>query len=111
MLPFGVTSVTSDGKAVDWCRKPSDDDKQFLLKWFASDTATEAKFENVDGWIPYTPYLLGVPASLINKKMVFLKMALILSTGICTSMVAAGCRLAFICVDSNLTTVLQKPLN
>lgn len=71
MLPFGVTSVTSDGKAVDWCKKPSDDDKQFLLKLFASDTATEAKFENVDGWMPYSPYLLGVPASLINKKMVF----------------------------------------
>ena len=71
MLPFGVTSVTSGGKAVDWCRKPSDDDKQFLLKRFVSDTATEVKFENVDGWIPCSPYILGVPASLINKTMVF----------------------------------------
>ena len=71
MLPFGVISVTSDGKAVDWCRKPSDDDKQFLLKQFTSDTTTEAKFENVEGWIPYSPYILGIPASLINKKMVF----------------------------------------
>ena len=71
MLPFGVTSVTSGGKAVDWCRKPSDDDKQFLLKRFASDRETEVIFENADGWIPYTPYILGVPASLINKAMVF----------------------------------------
>ena len=70
MLPFTVTSVTSGGKAVDWCRT-SDNDKQFLLKEFIGDTNTSIAFANVDGWSPCTPYILGIPASLINKKMVF----------------------------------------
>ena len=70
MLPFTVTSVTSGGKAVDWCRK-SDNDKQFLLKEFIGDTNTSVAFANVNSWSPCTPYILGVPTSLINKKMVF----------------------------------------
>ena len=70
MLPYEVTSVTSNGKAVDWCRK-SDNDKQFLLKQFFSDKATEVTFTNVDQWIPSTPYILGTPGTFADKKMVF----------------------------------------
>ena len=70
MLPYTVTSVTSGGAKVDWCRK-SDSDKQFLLKDFTGDTASEVLFANVDNWTPCSPYILGVPEKLINKKMVF----------------------------------------
>lgn len=70
ILPYAVTAVTSGGKTVDWCRK-SDNDKQFLLKDFIGDKASEVSFANVASWVPCTPYILGVPASLINKKMVF----------------------------------------
>lgn len=69
MLPFSVAGVTSDGKAVKWCRT-SDTDQQFLLKEFTGDTASEVTFGYVDSWIPCKPYILGTPTALVNKKMV-----------------------------------------
>ena len=81
MLPYAVTSVTSGGIAVDWC-KESDSDKQFLLKQFIGDTSSEVLFDYVDKWKAYTPYILGTPTSLIKKKMVFSATnALVSSTG------------------------------
>ena len=81
MLPYAVNAVTSGGIAVDWC-KESDSDKQFLLKQFIGDTASEVLFDYVDKWKAYTPYILGTPTSLINKKMVFSATnALVSSTG------------------------------
>ncbi len=70
MLPFAVQTVTSAGKTVDWCHGASDTDKNFLVKRFVADTPTAVAFANVDKWMPGVPYLMAVPAGLVNKKMV-----------------------------------------
>ena len=70
MLPYSVSSVTSGGVKKVWSKK-SDSDGQFLLKKFSGDTSKGVSFANVDSWTPSTPYILAVPANMVNKKMVF----------------------------------------
>ncbi|MBP5388232.1 MAG: C10 family peptidase [Prevotella sp.] len=70
MLPYTVSSVTSGGVKKVWSKK-SDSDGQFLLKEFSGDTSSGVSFANVDSWTPCTPYILAVPANMVNKKLVF----------------------------------------
>ena len=67
--PFAVAKVTVGGKVVDWCHNASDTGN-FLLKEFVGSSDREVCFENVERWMPCTPYLMALRSTLAGKQMV-----------------------------------------
>ena len=78
MLPFGVQSVTTEGRQLDWFRPGSQKNFDFLLGELATMTNGTVVFNPADEWRPGTPYIIGVPGNqwgsqydLTNKEMTF----------------------------------------
>lgn len=62
MLPFDVTKVTADGVTIDWFHSGSDTGKQFWLKEFTNDDASNVYFNYVSGNMKAnTPYIVAFP--------------------------------------------------
>ena len=78
-LPFSVQNVTlAGGQQLDWFHKTADGKKDFWLKEFTRSKNNEVVFEDVDNWMPNTPYIISVPGdkwgseySLKGKKLTF----------------------------------------
>lgn len=68
ILPFNVTSVTADDAAIDWFHSSSDKGKNFWVKAFYSDEATQVYFDFVDEIKANTPYIVAFPGSKWGKK-------------------------------------------
>ena len=67
MLPFDVSSVTVNGRPVDWFHSGSDTGKQFWLREFISDDPGVVNFGDVsDGMKANTPYLTVFPYKDLN---------------------------------------------
>lgn len=78
-LPFDATSVSVDGKAIDWFRSSSDKGKDFWLMYFSEAEGSTVVYDYVgDSIAANIPYLLAVPDdkwgkqySLVGKSLVF----------------------------------------
>ncbi|MBQ4484333.1 MAG: hypothetical protein II934_04985, partial [Prevotella sp.] len=68
ILPFNVTSVTADDAAIDWFHSSSDKGKNFWVKAFYSDEATQVYFDFVDEIKANTPYIVAFPGNKWGKK-------------------------------------------
>ena len=62
-LPFDVTTIKADGKAIDWFKSSSDKGKDFWLAEFESDGASSVTFDYTSQLKAYTPYIIAVPGS------------------------------------------------
>lgn len=78
MLPFGVQSVTAEGRTLDWFHPRNNKNCDFLLGELATMTDGTVVFNAADKWNPCTPYIIGVPGNrwgsqhdLTNKEMTF----------------------------------------
>ena len=61
MLPFDVTMVKADDRAIDWFHSGSDSGKQFWLKRFVSDEPGVVNFDFADEMKANTPYIVAFP--------------------------------------------------
>lgn len=68
ILPFNVTSVTADDAAIDWFHSSSDKGKNFWVKAFDSDEATQVYFDFVDEIKANTPYIVAFPGNKWGSK-------------------------------------------
>ena len=78
MLPFGVQSVTAEGRQLDWFHPGNQKNFDFLLGELATMTNGTVVFNPAEEWRPCTPYIIGVPGNhwgsqydLTNKEMTF----------------------------------------
>ena len=79
VLPFAATSVTCNGKSLDWFRAANDTYKNFWLKEFrAIEGYKTVYFDYVQQFEANRPYLMAVPGNawgesnnLVGKPMVF----------------------------------------
>ena len=77
VLPFKPRTIIADGRQIDWFRTLEEEDKDFFIMEFSGDDETTAYFDCAAHFLPYRPYIIGVPgeefgnASLINKEIVF----------------------------------------
>lgn len=77
VLPFKPTTIIVDGRQIDWFRTLEDEGKDFFIMEFSGDDETTAYFECAAHFLPYRPYIIGVPgeefgnACLVNKEIVF----------------------------------------
>ena len=76
-LPFKPTSITAEGRQIDWFRSDEDTNKNFFIMEFSGDDDTYAYFDYAAHFVPNRPYIIGLPgedfgaACLTGKAIVF----------------------------------------
>ena len=61
LLPFDVTSVTADGTAIKWFTSASDSGKNFWVKEFTNDAASQVFFNYASKIKANKPYIVAFP--------------------------------------------------
>lgn len=70
-LPFDATKITADGNDIDWYKSATDKGKQFWLMSFSEQKDNIVYFSHAPEMSKDLPYLIGVPAALVNKQVRF----------------------------------------
>ena len=63
VLPFSVTRVEADGKAIDWFHSAGDEDKDFWLKEFTAEYQGTVYFDHAAELKANTPYIIALPGN------------------------------------------------
>ena len=68
VLPFDVTSVTANGKEIDWFHSSNDRGKNFWVREFISDSQGTVMFAATDRMKANTPYIIALPGNAWGEK-------------------------------------------
>lgn len=97
-LPFGVQSINSAGKAIDWYRGTKNEaEKDFWVREFKHVSGNQVLFADARDWVANIPYIIAVPGNhwgpefdLTQKEMQFIAEDALVERTVVSAVVSDG---------------------